>query len=532
MEFNLIASTIFFIIVIAFLLHKKKDHQKRAPPQAKGAWPIIGHLHLLGGSALAHRVLGDLADKNGPIYTIKLGTHQALVVSDSEITKEIFTTNDKVFASRPKSKAAEIMGYNYALVGLAPYGDYWRKVRKIIVLELLSQRCVEMLSHIRVAELNASMKGIYDSWVVKNNVREHDEMIFNSDESRMVKLEMGKWFLDMILNVVLRILSGKRLEKNNEEAVRSQNAVRNFFDLTGTFVLSDFIPYTSFLDVGGFEKKMKMSAKDMDEIIEGWLLEFKKDKESGQQQKHEGNQVFLDVLMNTLQGASKEDFFGFDHDIVIKSSCLALLIAASDSMGTTLTWAISLMLNNPSTLKIAQDEVDNHVGKHKPVERSDMKKLVYLDAIIKETLRLYPPGPLSVPHESTNDCTISGYHIPKGTRLLVNLYKLHRDPKIWANPLEFKPERFLTTHKDVDVRGKHYELIPFGAGRRVCPGDNFALDAMGSTLASLLQLFVIKTPGNKPVDMSESNGLNNIKSTPLDALLAPRLSSNMYHFGS
>ncbi|XP_071728218.1 cytochrome P450 CYP82D47-like [Rutidosis leptorrhynchoides] len=472
MEFNLliltfIAAIFLAIVIISLSLDKKRDVKKKElAPKAMGAWPIIGHLHLLGGSRLPHHVLGDMADRYGPIFTIKLGVHQALVVSNGDIAKECYTTNDKIFASRPKSKGVELMGYNYAMFGLAPYGDYWRQVRKVIMLEVLSQRRVEMLGHIRVSELKASMNDIYEAWVTNKQ----------NEGSDMVKVDMTKWFGNLILNVV-----GKRFPLDDEEGVRFQNVVKKFFELLGVFVMSDFIPYMKVFDFSGYEKDMKKVAKEMDNIFGGWLEEHKKKIETGQQ--HEGNQIFMDVLISILQDATDQDFPGFDHDTVIKASCLAILTAASDTTSITLTWALSLLLNNPKALKIAQDEIDEHVGRERPVEESDMKNLVYLDAIIKETLRLYPAGPLAVPHESIEDCVVSGYHIPKGTRLLLNLWKIHRDPNIWSDPYEFRPERFMTNQKDIDVKGNHFELIPFGSGRRMCPGMLLALQTLRLTLA-------------------------------------------------
>ena len=123
---------------------------------------------------------------------------------------------------------------------------------------------------------------------------------------------------------------------------------------------------------------------------------------------------------------------------------------------------------------------------------------------------------------------ISCYNIPKGTRLLVNLWKMHRDPDIWSDPNEFQPERFLTSQKDIDVKGNHFELLPFGSGRRSCPGVSFALQALRLTLATLLQQFMLRNPSNEPIDMSESCGLTTIKATPLEVLLSPRLSHSMY----
>ncbi|KAL7605854.1 hypothetical protein Lser_V15G18829 [Lactuca serriola] len=268
-------------------------------------------------------------------------------------------------------------------------------------------------------------------------------------------------------------------------------------------------------------------AIELDNIFSAWLKEHKIIKKSAEQ--HESNhQVFIDVLISILQSASEDEFPGFDHDTIIKSACQQLLVAGLDTTSGTLTWALSLLLNHPKTLEIAQNEIDEHVGRDRLVEESDLKNLVYLDAIIKETLRLYPAAPLSGAHKSIEDCIVGGYNIPKGTRLVVNLYKMHRDPNIWSDPLEFRPERFLTSHKDIDFRGKHYAFLPFGSGRRMCPGIPFAIQAVGLTLASFIQQFVLKNPSNEPIDMSETFGLTISKATALEVLLAPRLTSNMY----
>ncbi|KAJ6971804.1 cytochrome P450 82A4-like [Populus alba x Populus x berolinensis] len=157
-----------------------------------------------------------------------------------------------------------------------------------------------------------------------------------------------------------------------------------------------------------------------------------------------------------------------------------------------------------------------------------MKNLVYLQAIFKETLRLYPAAPLSGPHESMEECTVGGYHIPAGTRLSTNLSKIHRDPQVWSDPDEFQPERFLTTHKDCDFLGQHFEFIPFGSGRRMCPGISFALQVLNLALATLLHGFNIETVDDAPIDMTETGGITNVKATPLQALLTPRLSPGLY----
>lgn len=210
----------------------------------------------------------------------------------------------------------------------------------------------------------------------------------------------------------------------------------------------------------------------------------------------------------------------------------ALILGGTDTTTVTLTWALSLLVNNPSILKKAQNELDTKVGRNRQVNESDVKNLVYLQAIIKETLRLYPAVPLLAPHESTEDCTVGNYHVPAKTRLIVNIWKLHRDPNVWLDPCIFQPERFLTSHEDFDVRGQNFELIPFGSGRRICPGISLALQVIELTLAHLLHGFEITAPSDEPVDMSETVGLTNMKATPLEVLLRPRLPADIYEYVS
>ncbi|KAM7514175.1 hypothetical protein LguiA_003758 [Lonicera macranthoides] len=512
-----IAGAFAIVLVFYYLSTKHKNSKiKLPPPQAAGAWPIIGHLHLLGGPRLPHITLGAIADKCGPIFTIWLGVHRAVVVSDWEVAKELFTTYDVVVSSRPKFLAAKHLGYDSAMFGFSPYGPYWRELRKITSLELLSSRRLELLKKVRVSETEISIKELYKLWTEKKN------------DSGHVVVEMKQWFGDLTLNVVVRMVAGKRYFGDNtdpneeKEARKCQKTMRNFFYFLGLFLVSDNIPFLRFLDLGGHEKAMKKTSEEMDILMEKWMEEHHQNRDSGEV-NHE--QDFMDVMMAAVEDV---DFCGFDKDTIIKSTCVGLIAGGSDTPTVMLCWVLSLLLNNRSVLKLAQEELDTHVGRERQVNESDINNLVYIQAIVKETLRLYPAGPLGGLREFTEDCTVGGYHVPKGTRLMLNMWKLQRDPQVWSDPSKFKPERFLTTHKDVDVKGQHFELIPFGAGRRICPGMAFGIQILHLVLATLLHSFEISTPSNAPVDMTESAGLTNLKATPLDVLLAPRLASHLY----
>ncbi|KAG2383930.1 Cytochrome P450 [Vigna angularis] len=233
----------------------------------------------------------------------------------------------------------------------------------------------------------------------------------------------------------------------------------------------------------------------------------------------------MDVMISLFDGKTID---GIDADTMIKSTVLTVISGATDTTNVVLIWTISLILRNPSVLEKVKTELDIQIGKERLVSESDINKLTYLQAIVKETLRLYPPGPLSGPREFTDNCTLNGYNIEKGTRLITNLWKIQTDSNVWEDPLEFKPERFLTTHKDVDIKGQHFELLPFGSGRRMCPGVSFGLQMVHFILASFLHSFEILSASSDPIDMTETFGLTNTKTTPLEILVKPRLSFTCY----
>ncbi|KAL3531080.1 hypothetical protein ACH5RR_010402 [Cinchona calisaya] len=527
MDFLSIISAIILLLLLALTIlkihfknnrEKKIGHCKRiTAPEPRGAWPLIGHLHLLGGKAPVARILGTMADKYGPIFSLRLGSRGAVVVSSWEMVKECFTTNDKNFATRPSMAVAKYLGNNHAMFSLAPYGPYWRDVRKMVTLELLTSHRLEKLKHVRASEFSNWMKDLY-SLCSKNNCLP-------------AKVTLNEWFELLTINTIIRLLVGKRFctsgEGNDDaEDRRLKEAVKKALYLSGVFVFSDVIPSIEWLDIGSYIKTMKAAGKELDEIIGNWLEEhIQKGKSSNLE--GEGQEAdFMDVMLSTLP--ENGEISGHKRDDIIKSTTALLILTASESTAETLIWALSLLLNNPNILKIAQNELDVQVGKQRWVAESDIKNLTYLQALVKETLRLYPPGPLSGPREAIEDCYLGNFFVPKGTRLIVNLWKLHRDPRIWSNPLEFKPERFLDQHANISLKGQSYEYIPFSSGRRMCPAVTYGMNVVQMTLARMLQGFDITTPMGMPVDMSEGLGIALPKVKPLEVLLAPRLPVELY----
>nr|GMD64253.1 cytochrome P450 82C4-like [Ipomoea batatas] len=205
-----------------------------------------------------------------------------------------------------------------------------------------------------------------------------------------------------------------------------------------------------------------------------------------------------------------------------------MLQDGAETMAVNMIWLMSLLLKNREVLKRIQEELDAKVGRERWVEDYDIDNLVYLQAAVKESMRLYPPAPFLVPHKASEDCNVDGYYVPKGTQLFVNVWKLHRDPRIWPEPEKFSPERFLTTPENVDPAARQYGYIPFSYGRRSCPGISYGLKVTHLTYARLLQGFDLSPPANMAVDMSEALGITMPRANPLEAVITPRLPSALY----
>ncbi|QHO33774.1 dimethylnonatriene synthase [Arachis duranensis] len=496
----------------------KKRNIKTKVPEIPGGLPIIGHLHLLNDKIPYFRTFSAMAEKYGSIFALRLGCHPTIMVSSAELAKECLTTKDRVFASRPDTAGGRFLGYDNAIFGLAPYGQYWREIRKIATLELLSSYRLEKLKHVRDREIYTLVKDLFSfcNWQGNSN--------------KLVSVTISDLIEHMTFNINVQMIAGKRfsdeaIKEENSEGWRLRKAIRDATYLFGVFVVADAIPWLGWFDFQGYVGFMKRTAKELDSILHRWMddhMRKRGDDENGNKSEND----FLDVLISAFE--ENDEIYGHKRDIVLKATTMMLVLTGSGSTAMTLTWSLSLLLNHPNTMKAAKEELDTVIGKHKWVQESDIKDLKYLQAIVKETLRLYPPAPLTGIREATEDCYLNGYYVSKGTRLFINLWKLHRDPKTWSNPDAFEPERFLNACSGMDFRGQDFEFIPFSSGRRSCPGMTFGMQVVHLTLARLIQGFDMSTKSGAEVDMSEGLGVALPKKHALDIVLKPRLPLELY----
>ncbi|KMZ71792.1 Isoflavone 2'-hydroxylase [Zostera marina] len=476
-----------FVLCLLFLFRSKfAGNRNRKSPPSPPSLPIIGHLHLF--KKPLHRSLAKLSDLHGPIILLRFGYRSVLHVSSASIAEECFTVKDIIFANRPRLLAGKHLGYDHTTVAKASYGPHWRNLRRIYASEILSAQSLKASSSIRIEE--------------------------------------SKLFV-LILSVIKRMITGEnKCYQVEEESAKKQEAkifidiVEESFILSGASNISDYWPIPPpLMKLAGLEDKFINIKNRRSAILDQIIENHRRNRNKNITDKKENRTPALDVMLS-LQ---KKDP-GYYTDDVIKGVIISLIAAGTDTSAVTIEWAMALLLNNPEVLKIAREEMDEKVGQNRLVDEGDLSSLPYLQAIITETTRLYPAGPLLVPHESSEDIVIGGYHVPKGTMLLVNAWAIHRDEKLWKEPLEFKPERFLTQDfgSGEACRNKSLKMLPFGVGRRRCPGEALALKMIGLTLASLIQCFEWERVGCVDVDMTEGHGLTLPKAVPLEAMIATR----------
>ncbi|XP_060169747.1 premnaspirodiene oxygenase-like [Lycium barbarum] len=491
--------SIFFFVSFLFLLKiwKNSNSQisKRLPP---GPWklPILGSmLHMVGG--LPHRVLRDLAKKYGPIMHLQLGEVSVVVITSSEMAKEVLKTHDLAFASRPKLLASELVLYNCSDIAFCPYGDYWKQMRKICVLEVLNAKNVRSSSSIR-----------------RDEVLRLVEFFRSSSSSEPVNVT--KRIALFTSFIICRSAFGNVLKEQDEfiQVMKKVTALLEGFDV------ADIFPSLKFLHVlSGMKGKMMELHRKVDTIAENVINEHKKNLATGKTNGELGREDLIDVLLRLMKDGGLQ--FPITNDN-IKAIIYDMFAAGTETTSTTMDWAMAEMIKNPGIIAKAQAEVREAFRGKETFDENDVEELKYLKLVIKETLRLHPPLPLMLPRECREEVDISGYTIPLKTKVIVNIWAIGRDPKYWDDAESFKPERF--EQSSVDFAGNNFEFLPFGSGRRICPGISFGLANVYLPLAQMLYHFDWKLPtGINPsdLDMTESDGASCTRKSNLYLIATP-----------
>ncbi|KAL6844263.1 hypothetical protein ACP4OV_025936 [Aristida adscensionis] len=462
-------------------------------PPAPWMLPVIGSLHhLMSSTRSPHQAMSRLANKYGPIMMLRLGEVPALVLSSPEAAEEVLKTNDLKFADRNLNATLNALTYNGTDLTFARYGERWRQLRKICVMELLNPGPARLLSYRHIRE------------------EEVARFIQTLAGTGGAPVDLTKMIYKFINDTFVRESVGSRCKYQDEYLDAFRTALRQ----TSSVTVADIFPSSRLLQLLGTAPRKVLAARSrMQRVLQQVIKEKMEAMDRGDHQEGPGNDCFLSVLIR-LQ---KERSAPVDlTDNTVLALMFDMFAAGSETSSITLTWCMTELLRFPAVMAKAQAEVrDAFKGKNKIIEQ-DLEGLTYLKLVIKETLRLHPPGPVLIPRVCRETCQIMGYDIPKGTVIFINVWSIGRDPKYWDKPLGFKPERF--ENNNLDYKGTNFEYLPFGAGRRVCPGINLGLDNIELALASFLYHFDWKLPHgieSKDVDVSEASGMAASKKTSL-----------------
>jgi cytochrome P450 len=496
------------LITVLFLKTIVSRRRRRAynlPPGPK-PWPIIGNLNLIG--ELPHRSIHELSKLYGPLMLLRFGSMPVIVGSSAEMAKFFLKTNDAAFSDRPTLSIGKYTAYDSSDIMWSQYGAYLRQARRICATELFSARRLESFEYIRDEEVRGMIHGVREA------------------SGRVVRLR--SYLQMMTLSVISRMVLGRKYIQGEAAAEEGsppvfmpaefREIVDELFALNGVFNIGDFVPWLHWLDLQGYVRRMKRASKMFDQFL-NYILD-----EHNQRRRLEGERFvvrdMVDVLLQLADDPNLEVQLSRDN---VKALTQDMILGGTDTTTMTIEWAISELLKNPELQAKATEELDRVVGRERLVTEGDLPHLPYMEAVLKETLRLHPAAPVLAPHLAREDTSVDGFDIPAGTTVFVNVWSIGHDPALWDAPEEFRPARFIGS--EVDVKGQDFELLPFGSGRRMCPGFSLGLKVTLLSIANLLHCFTWRLPDGMTVEqlsMEETFLLAMPRKVPLEAVFEPK----------
>ncbi|CAH1448036.1 unnamed protein product [Lactuca virosa] len=478
-----------FTFIYAFTTSGRRN--SRLPP-GPYPFPIIGNLLKL--SDKPHRSIATLSKRYGPLMSLKLGSRTTIVVSSPDFAKEFFHTHDISFSSRTIPYTARIMDHDKYSIAWLPTGDQWRRLRRITREFFFSVQCLDATQLLRGEKVQELVDHVHECCRNEKTVN------------------IGAAFFTTTLNILSNLIfSVDFAEYDTESSQEFKEAVMALLNFGGRPNLADFFPILKPFDPQGLVSQGNVYGKKLLTIIDRIVDQRLQSRVSSLST----NNDVLDSLLNLVH----EDESVFSREDM-RHLFFALFIAGTDTTSSTLEWGMAELIRNPEKMEMARSEIVKIMqNKRRNIQEKDISQLPYLQAVIKETLRLHPPAPFLVPHQAIDNVEVQGYIVPKNAQILCNVWAMGRDPNIWSEPEMFIPERFLEVK--VDYKGQDYEFIPFGSGRRICPGLNIAHRMLHIMLGSLIHKFDWKLDGNiraQDMDMEEKFGLTLPRKVPLMAI--------------
>ncbi|KAJ3691642.1 hypothetical protein LUZ61_020806 [Rhynchospora tenuis] len=496
MEFtNLIVNLVLLFLLPSLILVRKAANRKTQINLPPGPWklPIVGSLHHLVAASQPHHALSNLARSHGPVMLLRVGEIDVVVVSSCEAAQQVMQIQDANFGTHPKLSFSDALYYGSTDI-LYSEGVYWRQLRRICNTYLFSTGRVSSFASIRREEVLSMLRA------------------FCKESFDRTPVNMRTKLAEMVNNVICRSAFRARCKRQK----RLLEIVKEITELSSRFSFSDVFPTLSWLDVKR-RRRVETIHRELEMILDDTIKEHLKVPK--EQNGIDGEiEDLADALIKAKEQGDLDVPLTLDN---IKAVMLDVFVAGTDTPLTTLEWAMSELMRHPEVMAKAQTEVRQAMREKTHIDENTLFELSYLKLIIKEILRLHPPVPL-LPRLCKETCKLLGYTIPSGTRVIINAWALGRDPRYWQDANEFKPERF--ERVGVDFRGQNFEFVPFGAGRRMCPGLLFSTVLMEMALAHMLLHFDWELPdGIGEHDLSLTDGFGAFVAKKIPLCLVPIL---------
>ncbi|KAM1443292.1 hypothetical protein ACFX2I_039583 [Malus domestica] len=471
-----------------FNKYSPKSATQVRPPPSPPALPLIGHLHHL---TTAHQAISfqNLSTKYGPLLHLRLGASRMLLVSSASVATDVFKTQDLSFADRPAFAFADELPYGNSGFFGAVYGDYWKFMKKLCMTELFAPRQLERSRNTRQVEIGKLCEKLIES-------ARKEEVV-----------DLGSELMKLTNNSTCKMVMSTSCSENGDEAARIRKMMMRTIRLATKVSYGDVLGPLKRLGFWLYGKQLADVSWEFDELFEKMLKEHEK---KGEREGWEREDLdLIDLLLKVYQDDKAELKLTRTQ---IKAFLLDLFIAGTLSSTETMQWTMAELINHPQVFNKIRQEIKLVVGNARLVEETDIPNLPYLQAVVKEALRMYPPSPVVI-RKCRQDCKIKGFDIPQGVMVANNVYAIMRDPEIWDSPDEFRPERFLASSSEVhdsveydDQSHQHKEqnfnYVPFGGGRRRCPGSAVALLLVDTAVATMVQCFDWKVGGNENGDVA------------------------------
>nr|WAL01193.1 cytochrome P450 family 79 [Linum usitatissimum] len=482
-------------------------------PPSPPSWPVIGNIPELFTKKPVFRWVHNLMkEMNTDICLIRLGQFNIIPVLDPAIAREMFKKQDAIFVDRPHTVGSHAMGGGYMATIGTPYGDQWRKMRKVITSEIVSPA--------------------RHKWLHQKRAEEADNLVFY-----VHNLCMAGKSVDLRLttqhycgNVIRKMMFSRRFFGEptadggpGAKEIEHVKAIFQALKYLYSFCISDYLPFLRGMNLDGQEKLVKDANKTIRDLQRPIIDERMRQWQSGQRKEMED---LTDVFI-TLKDNDGKPLLTPDE---IKHQIAEIMVATVDNPSNAVEWAMAELINQPDLLAKATAEIDQVVGKDRLVQESDIGSLNYVKACAREAFRLHPMAPFNVPHVTIRDTVVAGYFIPKGSHALLSRYGLGRNPKAWADPLRYDPERHLNDGSEVVLTEHDLRFVSFSTGRRGCVAALLGTCMTTMLLARLLQCFSWTPPGNaKSIDLTVDDMSDElIMKLPLTATATPRLAAHLY----